>query len=107
MNAKTLPEQAKASDLLTGALKSIFAVAENYPNLRANENFKLLQEQLSGVEEKIAYSRQFYNDSVMDYNTSIQTVPTNLIANSFGFVKKEFFATEGTEERKPVKVKFD
>lgn len=106
MNAKTLPEQAKASDLLTGALKSLFAVAENYPSLRANENFKLLQEQLSGVEEKIAYSRQFYNDSVMDYNTSLQVFPTNMIANAFGFLKKEFFAVGGEAERKAVKVSF-
>jgi LemA protein len=106
MNAKTLPEKAKADNMITGALKTLFAVAENYPNLKANENFMQLQEELSGTESKIAYSRQFYNDNVMNYNASIQQFPTNLIANMFKFTGREFFKTEGEAERKPVKVKF-
>jgi LemA protein len=103
--AKTMPEKAKADGMLTGALKSLFAVAENYPTLKANENFMQLQEELSGTESKIAYSRQFYNDNVMTYNTSIQTVPTNIIAKAFNFAEREFFKAAETE-RKPVKVKF-
>lgn len=106
MKAGTLAEKAKASNQITAALKTLFAVAENYPTLKANENFMQLQEELSGTESKIAYSRQFYNDNVMSFNTSIQTVPTNIIANMFGFAAREFFKTEGEAERKPVKVQF-
>ena len=106
MSAKTLPEKAKADNQITAALKTIFAVAENYPTLKANENFMQLQEELTGTESKIAYSRQFYNDNVMNFNQSIQTVPTNIVANMFKFIAKEFFKTETKEERKPVKVKF-
>jgi LemA protein len=104
-NAGSIADKAKADNMLTGALKSLFAVAENYPNLKANENFKMLQEELSGIESKIAYARQFYNDTVLKYNTKIQTFPSNIIANMFNFAAKEFFKTEG-EERKAVKVKF-
>jgi len=103
--AKTLPQKAKADNMLSSALKSIFAVAEAYPVLKANENFMMLQEELSGTESKIAYSRQFYNDSVLSYNTKIQKFPSNIIAGIFNFTEKEFFKTEG-EERKAVKVKF-
>jgi LemA protein len=105
MGASSVGEKAKADTLLSGTLKSLFAVAENYPQLRANENFKQLQEELSNTENKIAYSRQFYNDSVLEFNTAIQTIPTNIIAGMFGFVAKEFFKTEGAE-RENVKVKF-
>ncbi|VVC01676.1 LemA family protein [uncultured archaeon] len=103
--AETVADKAKAENMLSNTLKSILAVAENYPQLRANENFKMLQEELSGIENKIAYARQFYNDSVLSYNTSIQTIPTNIIAGMFGFTARDFFKTEG-QERENVKVKF-
>jgi LemA protein len=106
-DAKTLPQKAKADNMLTGTLKTLFAVAENYPQLQANQNFLQLQEELSGTESKIAYSRQFYNDSVLKLNTRIVTFPTNIIANMFRIVAREYFKTEGKEEREPVKVKFD
>ncbi len=105
MNAKTVGEKAKADNLLTGALKTLFAVAEAYPTLRANENFLQLQEELSGIENKIAYARRFYNDSVLELNTKIQLFPSNVIAGSMGFREKEYFKTEGAEAE-PVKVKF-
>ncbi len=101
----SLSDRAKASDMITNALKSIFAVAEAYPKLMANENFKMLQEELSGTESKIAYSRQFYNDSVMEFNILIQKFPTNIISNMFNFKEREFFKTEG-KEKEPIKVKF-
>ena len=104
-SAGTMAAKAKAENMLSSTLKSLFAVSEDYPKLMANENFKMLQEELSGIESKIAYARQFYNDSVMSYNTSIQTVPTNIIAGTFGFTLREFFKAEG-EEREVVKVKF-
>ena len=105
MKAKTVADKAKANNQLTAALKTLFAVAENYPNLKANENFKLLQEQLQGIEDKIAYARQFYNDSVLEYNNALQVFPNNIIANIFGFKQEDYFETEG-EARKPVRVKF-
>lgn len=103
--AQTPGDRVKAENMLSSTLKSILAVAENYPQLKANENFKMLQEELSGIENKIAYARQFYNDSVLTYNTSLQTIPTNLIAGIGGFTPRDFFKTEG-EEREAVKVKF-
>jgi len=106
LKAKTMPQKAKASNMVTDALKTLFAVAENYPKLRANENFMMLQEELSGTESKIAYSRQFYNDTVLSYNNSIQRFPTNTIANMFNFKQREFFEIEEAIEKKPVKVKF-
>lgn len=105
MGANTLEEKAKQSDVITGALKTLFAVAENYPDLKANQNFLMLQEELSGTENKIAYSRQFYNDSVMLFNAKIQTFPTNLFAKMMNFTEREFFKTQG-KEREPVKVEF-
>ncbi|MEE9525262.1 MAG: LemA family protein [Candidatus Woesearchaeota archaeon] len=101
----SLEDRTKASDGLTKALKSIFAVAENYPQLKANENFKLLQEELAGTESKIAYSRQFYNDSVMKLNEAIQVFPKNLFAKMFGFKKEDYFKTSG-KEKEPVNVEF-
>jgi LemA protein len=101
----SVQDKAKASNQITDALKSIFAVAENYPQLKANENFKMLQEELAGTESKIAYARQFYNDSVMQFNEAIQVFPKNLFAKVFGFTKKDFFKTEGAQ-RKNVKVEF-
>jgi LemA protein len=105
MGAKGPQEAAAANDVVTGALKSLFAIAENYPQLRASENFKALQDELSDTETKVAASRQFYNTNVLDYNNNIQTMPTALIANIFHFEASEFFkATE--EEKKDVSVKF-
>src|SRR3989338_6011300 len=104
-NAGTMSAKAKADNMLSGTLKSLFAVAENYHQLKANENFLMLQEELSGTESKIAYARQFYNDSVLSFNTAIATFPANVIAGMFGFIAREFFKTGG-EERKAVKVKF-
>jgi LemA protein len=105
--AQTMADKAKASNMMSDTLKSLFAVAENYPQLKANENFKMLQEELSGTESKIAYSRQFYNDNVMVFNTKIQVFPTSIIAALFRFTDREFFKTESEAERQPVKVKFD
>jgi LemA protein len=105
MKADTLPEKAQANNMVTDALKSLFAVAEAYPTLRANENFLHLQQELSDTEDKIAYSRQFYNANVKDYNTMIVTFPNSFVANMFGYKEQVFFeATE--EERKKVEVKF-
>lgn len=98
-------ERAKANDLLTGALKSLFAVAESYPQLKANENFKALQDELAGTENKISYVRMAYNDTVMEYNTSIKQFPASMLAGMFGFRENQFF--EASEaERGPVKVEF-
>ncbi|MBI4084275.1 MAG: LemA family protein [Candidatus Levybacteria bacterium] len=105
MRAKSTEEKAEANNMLTDMLKSLFAVAENYPNLKANENFGKLQDELSDTENKIAYSRQFYNSNVLDFNTKIVVFPNSLVASMFGFKPAEFFgATE--EQRKPVKVTF-
>ncbi len=100
-----LKQKAQAENMLTGALKSLFAVAEAYPDLKANENFKLLQEQLDGIESKIAYARQFYNDSVLAFNNAKQTFPNNVFAGMFGFTDKEFFETEEADRKVP-KVSF-
>ncbi len=106
MSAKTLSEKAKASNMVTDALKTIFAVAENYPDLKASKNFLMLQEELSGTESKIAYARQFYNDSVMVYNIMIQKFPANMVANILNFKEqKEFFKASG-KEKEVVKVEF-
>ena len=89
------PAQAAQSDnLLTGALRQLFAVAEAYPDLKANTNFLQLQEELTGTEGRIAYARQYYNDSVQKFNTKTQTVPSSIIANMFGFKEKEYFEPE-------------
>jgi LemA protein len=98
-------EAAQANNMLTQTLRSLFAVAEAYPDLEASENFRLLQTELSDIEEKIAFSRQFYNSNVLDYNNRIQTVPTVFIANIFGFTQEEFFEAE-EEARDDVTVDF-
>lgn len=105
MGAKTLQEKAEANNMLSDTLKSLFAVAENYPNLKANENFAKLQDELTDTENKIAYSRQFLNSNVLDYNTKLQVFPGVLIARMFNFKDAEFFETS-EEEKKPVKVNF-
>jgi len=105
MNAGTVGQKAEADDMLTGALKSLFAVAENYPELKANTNFLDLQRQLEDTEDKVAYSRQFYNSNVLDFNSKIQMFPTVIIAKTFGFTTFEFFKAE-KEDQKKVEVKF-
>ncbi|MCJ7436341.1 MAG: LemA family protein [Acidimicrobiia bacterium] len=98
-------QQAQAENQLSGALKSLFAVAEAYPDLKANQNFLQLQEELTSTEDRISYARQFYNDSVLGYNNSIQSFPRNVLAGMFSFDKREFFETP-PEETGPVKVQF-
>jgi len=100
------PEQtAVAENQLTGALKSLFAVAEAYPDLKANQNFLQLQEELTATEDKVAYARQFYNDSVLTYNTRIQQFPTVILAGMFSFDKRDFFDAE-PGDTEPVQVQF-
>jgi len=107
MVSGSMQSRLKANNEFTKALKSIFAIAENYPNLRASENFKLLQEQLEGIENKIAFSRQFYNDSILDFNVAITTIPGKWFASYFKIAKKERPYLEiVASERKPVKVEF-
>jgi LemA protein len=105
MQAGSVETQAQAQNELTGALKSLFAVAENYPELKANQNFLLLQEELAGTENKISYARQFYNDSVMRYNQTMQQFPGNIFANLFGFGVREYFEIQEADREVP-KVKF-
>ena len=105
MNAKTLADKAKASNIMSDTLKTLFAVSENYPNLKANENFMQLQEELSGTESKIAYARQFYNDMVMTFNNKIQVFPNSIFAQMLNFQQEALFEATA-EERKNVKVKF-
>ena len=106
MNAQGPHEQAEAENMITGALRSVFALQEAYPDLKANENFLNLQEELTGTEGRIAYARQFYNDSVYSYNTKIQSVPSNIIANQFNFNEREYFEVDETS-RANVQVDFD
>jgi LemA protein len=99
MAAEGPQDQAAAENMITGALKSVFALSEAYPDLKANQNFLNLQEELTGTEGRIAYARQFYNDSVYSYNTKIQTVPANVIANQFKFTEREYFdVDDGSRE---------
>jgi LemA protein len=104
-SAQGVNETAEASNMLTSALKSMFAVVENYPDLKANQNFIQLQNELAKTEDKIAYSRQFYNDVVMKYNTSIETIPNNIVAGIKGFEKKELFEAPA-EDRAVPEIKF-
>ncbi len=106
-NSSTVGEKAKLDNELSGALKTIMAVSENYPELKANTNFSELSEELRNTENKISFSRQFYNDSVTMYNTKLEVFPSNLIANIFNFKAKELFAAESEEARKNVKVDFN
>ncbi len=99
-------EKAQANGQLSQALKSIFAVAENYPDLKASQNFKDLQQQLMDTEDKVAFVRTAYNDYVLDYNNSLQQFPGNMFASGFGFQKADFFQTPA-EQREPVKIDFD
>ena len=105
MGARSVKDNSDANNMLTGALKTLFAVAEAYPELKANQNFLMLQEELSGIESKIAYARQFYNDTVLKYDNKREKFPTNLVASMFGFKDREYFETD-EGEREPVKVDF-
>ncbi|PIP55591.1 MAG: hypothetical protein COX06_02430 [Candidatus Zambryskibacteria bacterium CG22_combo_CG10-13_8_21_14_all_42_17] len=106
MGAGSLSDKGQAENMLTNALKSIFAVAEAYPDLKANQNFLELQRELSDTENKIQAARRFYNTNVRDLNTKIESFPSNLIANMFNFPKMEFFELEEAAAREPVTVKF-
>jgi LemA protein len=106
MKSRGLVNKAKAENQITEALKSVFAVAENYPNLKANENFIELQREVTDTEDKIQASRRFYNGNVRDLNIAIESFPSNVIAAIFGYKKRELFELEDVGERKNVEVKF-
>ena len=105
MNATSIEETSKADNQLTGALKTLFAVAENYPDLKANSNFQQLQSELTDTEDKISYARQFYNDVVLKYNNACQQFPSNILAKMFGFSEETYFQTPESETAVP-EVKF-
>ncbi|MBI2669687.1 MAG: LemA family protein [Candidatus Yanofskybacteria bacterium] len=106
MGAHSVAEHGQAENMLSGALKSLFALAEAYPTLRASENFAKLQDELSDTENKIQAARRFYNTNVLTLNTKIEQVPTNLVASMFGFKKEQFFEIGNSVEKEPVKVSF-
>ena len=106
-NSSSVEEKANLNNELSGALKTIMAVSENYPDLKSNTNFSDLSEELRNTENKIAFSRQFYNDSVTRYNTKLELFPSNIVANMFNFKPKSLFAAESAEARKNVKVDFN
>lgn len=107
MKAETVKGQQEAENMLTSALKSIFAVAENYPDLKASENFAKLQDELADTENKIEAARRFYNANVRDLNIKIEMFPSNIVANMFKIIKKELFEIEEVTERKTPKVDFN
>jgi LemA protein len=104
--ARTVPEQAEAENFLTAAIGRLFAVAEDYPELRATENFQQLQAQLEDTEQKIAVSRQVYNDAVLTYDTALETVPTNIVGGLFNFEEKPYFEIEEPAVREAPRVQF-
>ncbi len=106
MNARIMKEHGEAENILSSTIKSLFAVAENYPNLRASENFLELQRELTDTEDKIQAARCFYNGNVRDFNIKIQIFPNNLIAKWLGFKPRDFFGIEEVKERETIKVKF-
>lgn len=106
-NAKTVSEKAELDNQLSDTLKTIMAVSENYPDLKANQNFLELQEELKNTENKISYSRQFYNDTVTKYNTKIEQFPSNIVASMFHFTTETLFEVDNSEARKNVKVDFN
>jgi len=106
IDASGVKDQAQAENVLTSTLRSLFAVAENYPDLKANQNMLALHEELTTTENKISFARQHYNDCVMAYNTTTETVPSNLVANMFGFKPREFFEIEDVGQREAPKVSF-
>lgn len=106
INAKDAKGKAEAENVLSGALKSLFAVSENYPELKANKNFAKLQDELTDTENKIQASRRFYNGLVRDFNTKLEVFPTNLIAKKLGFKKSDFFELKDASAKEPISVKF-
>lgn len=106
MNAKSVDEKGQAENMLGGALKSLFALAEAYPTLRASENFSKLQDELTDTENKIQAARRFYNTNVLTLNTRIEQFPTNVVASMFSFNKESFFELGSAEEKEPVRVSF-
>ena len=106
ISATGVAQQAEAENMLSGALRQLFALSEAYPNLKANENFARLQEELTSTENRIAFARQHYNDSAANYNTACQTFPNNLLAGMFGFKLEDFFELEEPEMREAPKVEF-
>lgn len=106
MGAHTPEEHSRAENMLSSTLKTLFAVAESYPDLKANVNFLDLQRELADTENKIQAARRFYNGNVRDYNTMLESFPVNMLGGTFGFVKKEFFDLEEEVAREPVKVRF-
>jgi len=106
ISAQGLQEKAKSEEILSNTLKTLFAVAENYPDLKANANFLELQRELADTENKIQAARRFYNNCVLALNTKIEIFPSNIIAKIFDFKKEEFFALENAAEKEPVKVQF-
>jgi len=106
MGARGVDEASKAEGALQGALSKFYLVVENYPDLKANQNFLSLQEELTSTENKVGFARQFYNDEVMKYNTKVEAVPTNIVANMFSFTKESFFELDSPAERAVPKVSF-
>ena len=106
MSAQTIDSKLEASNQLTGALKTLFAVSENYPDLKANTNFLQLQSEISDLENKLAAARRFFNATTKEYNTATQTFPSNIIANIFGFTQVEFFELDDETAKKAPKVQF-
>jgi LemA protein len=105
ISAKSVPDQAQAENQITGALRQLFAVVENYPDLKANQNFLALQEELTATEGRIAFARQFYNDTVLSYNNKVQQFPSRIVAGMFNFTPREFFQVEEAATG-PVNVQF-
>lgn len=107
MSSKGMADQAQAENQITQALKTVFALAENYPQLKANENFAKLQDELTDTEDKIQASRRFYNANVRDFNIAIEVFPASVVANMFAYKRRELFETTNVAEKEPVKVDFD
>ena len=105
-NASTIGEKAEADNMLSGTLKTLFAVAEAYPDLKANQNFQELQVELTNTENRVSFARQFYNDTVKKFNTDIQKFPKNIIANMFNFTAQEYFQVDAPEVRQAPQVRF-
>ncbi|MCB0973530.1 MAG: LemA family protein [Actinobacteria bacterium] len=106
IDANSVEAQGKAENMLTGALNKLFALSEAYPDLKADANFRSLQEEITSTEDKVAYARQYYNAAVLAYRNALETVPTNFVANSFGFKPRDYFEISEPEARGPVQVSF-
>jgi LemA protein len=106
IDASSLKDQAKAENMLTSTLRSLFAVSESYPDLKANQNMMALQEELTSTENRIGFSRQNYNDTVLSFNNRVQQFPSNIVAGMFHFKEEEFFELEDEAAKEPVKVQF-